>query len=75
MLNSRFVVPLANREHDLALADRRLNPEFDIVGEKMVMLTHFAAVVPANLLRSPVASLVDDEYVIGIALDMLISGF
>ncbi|MEH3102958.1 MAG: CcdB family protein [Sphingomonas phyllosphaerae] len=75
MLNSRFVVPLADREHDLAFADRRLNPEFEIAGEKVVMLTHFAAAIPASLLRSPIASLIDQEYAVGIALDMLISGF
>lgn len=75
MLNSRFVVPLADRKHDLALADRRLNPEFEVDGEKVIMLTHFAAAVPARLLRSPTTSLVDQEYAIGIALDMLISGF
>ncbi|MDE0880405.1 MAG: hypothetical protein OSB00_17370 [Sphingomonas bacterium] len=39
------------------------------------MLTHLAAAVPVTALGPVVASLVDQEYVIGAALDMLISGY
>lgn len=69
-LNSRFVVPL--RPHsDVQGQDQRLNPVLVIKGERYVMQTHLAASVLASLLRSRVASLSEDEYRIGAALDML----
>ena len=73
-LNTRFVVPL-RAEQDHAGGDERLNPVFVIDGQRVVMLTHFAAAVSARLLRSPIASLEARDYEIGRALDMLIGGF
>jgi toxin CcdB len=73
-LNSRLVVPLRSaRAH--AASDRRLNPHFLILGEEYVMQTHFAAAIPSKLLRHPVESLVEHEFVIGAALDVLIGGY
>lgn len=73
-LDSRFVVPLRSpHAHDTS--DRRLNPRFSLLGEELVMLTHFAAAVPARMLRQPVASLVAKEYEIGRALDVLTAGY
>ena len=73
-LNSRFVVPLATA-HEVRGEDPRLNPTFRVDGGEVVMLTHFAGAVPARDLHKPIASLGEHEYVIGAALDMLISGF
>ncbi|WBH15254.1 CcdB family protein [Sphingomonas radiodurans] len=73
-LNSRLVVPLRNAERYNS-SDHRLNPRFSICGEEWVMLTHFAAAVPAKVLRQPVASLIAQEYEIGRALDVLIGAY
>ena len=73
-LNTRFVVPLGPQaEH--AGADALLNPVFVADGQRLVMLTHLAAAIPANLLRTAMTSLEAHEYEIGRALDMLIGGF
>ncbi|WP_267347928.1 CcdB family protein [Sphingomonas sp. GM_Shp_2] len=72
-LNSRFVVPLLPYE-GVRGEDRRLNPIFTVHGHEHVMQTHFAAAVPAHLLRKPAGTLIEQEYVIGRALDMLING-
>ena len=72
-LNTRLVVPLIPFD-EAPIAGDRLNPLFDIEGG-VVMLTQFAASLPVTELRNHIASLVDQEYVIGAALDMLISGY
>lgn len=73
-LNTRFVVPLLPaREAPEPAA--RLNPVFELLGEPHVMITQFAAAVPATELGEKVASLSDQDIVIVNALDMLISGF
>lgn len=73
-LNSRFVVPLRSAHaHDAS--DQRLNPRFVLDGREMVMLTHFAAAIPAKMLRHPVSSFVEHEYEIGRALDLLIGRY
>lgn len=73
-LNTRLIVPLrSSAVHDSS--DRRLNPRFTLFGREHVMLTHFAAAVPARLLRHPVASLIAQEYEVSLALDRLIGGF
>jgi toxin CcdB len=72
-LNTRLVVPLMPAD-EAPVAGERLNPRFDIDGA-VVMVTQFAASLPVAELGSPVASLVDQEYAIGAALDMLITGY
>lgn len=73
-LNTRFVVPLLPVEEAPKPA-ARLNPVFDIQGETYVMVTQFAATVPASELKIRVMSLGEQGFAIGNALDMLISGY
>jgi len=73
-LNSRLVVPLRDAAQGLS-TNRRLNPHLSIGGVRYEMLTHLAAAVPVAALGPVVASLVDQEYAIGAALDMLITGY
>lgn len=73
-LNTRFVVPLLPVGEAPAPA-ARLNPIFDIHGEQYVMVTQFAATVPASELKTRVISLGEQDFIIGNALDMLISGY
>lgn len=73
-LRSRIVVPLRPPENVPAIS-ARLNPLFTIDGEELVMATHFLRAVDARHLADRVTSLREHEYVIKIALDMIISGF
>lgn len=73
-LNTRFVVPLLPAEAAPKPA-ARLNPLFELEGETYVMMTQFAAAIPAAELGEKVASLDNRDTVILNALDMLISGF
>lgn len=73
-LNTRLVVPLLPE----AAAPRpaaRLNPLFSVRGEKVVMVTQFAAAIPVRELGERVGSLLSEQDAIGNALDMLICGF
>jgi toxin CcdB len=73
-LNTRFVVPLLPAGEAPKPA-ARLNPVFELEGKSCVMVTQFAAAVPAAELGERVASLRDRDTAILNALDMLISGF
>jgi toxin CcdB len=73
-LNTRFVVPLASPD-DAVMVEPRLTPLLDVGGQELLMLTHFAAAMPANALGKPVASAADQMFIISNALDMLISGY
>lgn len=73
-LNTRFVVPLLPVEEAPKPADR-LNPVFELEGKPHVMMTQFAAAVPATELGEKTVSLSDRDIDIINALDMLISGF
>ena len=73
-LNTRMVVPL------LPVADapkpaRRLNPIFEIRGERHMMATQYMASVPVTVLKLPVANLSDRLDEITNALDMIFHGF
>lgn len=73
-LNTCIVVPL------LPLAEapepaKRLNPVFEVGSEPHVMVTQFLAAVPRSLLRSPVATLAEQDSAIMAALDMVLVGF
>jgi len=73
-LNSRVVVPLL----PLAIAPKPakiLNPCFEIAGESLMMATQFMAAVPANILRTPIASLQAERDVVVAAVDFLMQGF
>jgi toxin CcdB len=73
-LNSRFIVPL-RLYADMPGGDRRLNPVFAIHGTEYVMQTHLAAAISAKLLSKPTTSLIEHEYRIGSAIDMLTGSY
>ncbi|WP_281984979.1 CcdB family protein [Thalassorhabdomicrobium marinisediminis] len=73
-LNTRVVAPLMPRTHAPEPA-RRLNPEFEVEGTAVVMVTQFIAAVPAAILGQPVARLDTASDTITNALDMLTQGF
>jgi len=73
-LNTRIVAPLM-LEAVAPLPARRLNPTFEIDGERLVMITQFMAAVPSAELRRPVCSLAHEHDAIMNALDMIFSGF
>ncbi|WP_319544483.1 CcdB family protein [Ruegeria conchae] len=73
-LNTRVVVPLLPKPYAPKPATR-LNPEFMIMDEPVVMVTQFMAAVPTGVLKSPVGNLVDEFEKITVAVDMLMQGF
>lgn len=73
-LNTRFVVPLMAPEV-APVAARQLNPQFDVAGERLVMVTQFAAAIDNRLIGERVGSLAEEHPTIMNALDMLISGY
>ena len=72
-LNTRLVVPLLPIDEALKPAVR-LNPVFEVQGERLVMMTQFAASIPIRELGEIVQSLRLEQDVC-VALDMLIVGF
>ena len=73
-LNTRFVVPLLPLEPALC-GPPRLNPQFRVDGTIHVMVTEFAATVPARELARQVTSLADDYITIENAIDYLLNGY
>lgn len=72
-LNTRFVVPLLPPE----LAPKpggRLNPAFDVHGDRYVMVTQYAGALEQRELGRKVASLTEHDFEITRALDVLITG-
>jgi len=74
MLNTRLVVPLLPPEEAPKPA-ARLNPALEVEGQPVVMVTQFASAVMVRELGESVGSLLSEQDAIGLALDMLISGF
>ena len=73
-LNTRFCIPLQNP--DVApVAGRRLNPEFEVEGKPVRMVTQFAAAVPVRELGPRIANLDAHHATIRNALDMLLTGY
>ena len=72
-IESRFVVPLVRVDEAPEVA-RRLNPIFDIAGERFAMLTQAASAVRRRELGGVVTSLADRSFEVTGALDVLISG-
>jgi toxin CcdB len=71
-LSHRLIVPLIPR--DLApLPIAGLNPIFTIEGSEVVMMTHFAAAVPARELKRRIISLGHEHGRIMRAIDMLVT--
>ncbi len=73
-LDTRVVVPLL-REEDAPPPMARLNPVFDIMGRRHVMLTQSIATIRCRELGGVVLSLDEHHITIINALDMLLSGY
>ncbi len=73
-LNTRVVVPLLP-ESSAPAAAQRLNPVFEVQGQKVMMATQFLAAVPELELRVSAGSLAEQHDAISAALDMLFLGF
>lgn len=71
-LATRVVVPLLPANSTLAAT--RLNPVFDIEGDRFVMQTPMIVSLPKDRLTQPVASLDEFHLEIMAAIDMLWSG-
>ena len=72
-MNTRVVVPLIPISISPKPA-QRLNPVFEIGGERLVMATQYMAAVPLKELRPKVSSLADRRDEIVRAIDVLMSG-
>lgn len=72
-LETRVIVPLLPAA-GLPQASR-LNPMFEIEGERVVMSTQLIFAIPMDRLGAKVTSLAEEHLVIMNALDMLLSGY
>lgn len=73
-LNTRFCIPLIPPDA-APIAGKRLNPEFQISGKTVRMVTQFAAAVPIRELGASIDNLADQHTVIMNAIDMLTTGY
>jgi len=73
-LKTRIVVPLYT-DARLPVIFRDLNPWFDVLGERVVMMTQELASIEKRHLRRPVASIAQCREEITRALDLLFTGF
>ena len=73
-LTTRLVVPLLPPDY-APLPTRRLNPTFRVGTDEVVMMTHFAAAVPARTLGDVAGSLAHDYTTIMNAFDLLLTGY
>lgn len=73
-LQTCFVVPLMTPDEGPKCI-ARLNPQFDIEGEKLIMYTQFAGSIRKSDLGPATGSLADHDMTILAAIDMLISGY
>jgi toxin CcdB len=72
--DTRFVVPLLPLD-EAPIPAGRLNPLIEIDSVVHSMVTQFAGSVPVRMLGQTRGSLVEKEYEISNALDMLMTGF
>ena len=68
------VLPLAKAQAAKAAASTRLNPQFEVDGTSVVLLTQLIGVVPVRTLRKHVVNLDAQRSVIVGALDFLFEG-
>jgi toxin CcdB len=73
-LATRTVVPLLS-EDSAPKPIRELNPVFELLGKRYVMVTQAIASIPGRELKRSVASLTDHHDRITRALDILLLGF
>ena len=71
--NSRLVVPLVPPGGGLP-AMTRLNPIFDIAGQRLMMMTEFTTAISVRELRDVIGSLASHDLAIKGAFDYLING-
>lgn len=72
-LNTRFCIPLMSPD-EAPLAGKQLNPEFEVRGQTVRMVTQFAGAVPVRELGASIDNLTDQHTVIMNAIDMLTTG-
>ncbi|MCL4695498.1 MAG: CcdB family protein [Burkholderiaceae bacterium] len=72
-LPTRFVVPWAPRTAEQGLP-KRMSPQFDIAGRKLLLVPQEAGPIEARNLRRPVATLRAQSHLIVDALDSVVSG-
>lgn len=73
-LPTRFVIPLMKPDQGPAQA-AKLNPQFVVEGETLVLHPQYAGVVAKSSLSKPFASLARHEHDIQMALDFLFAGY
>ena len=75
-LESRMMVPLRSLKHfPKVKLSNRLTPVLTIKGEAFLLETPKMGAVPHRILKSPVASLSDEQDQITAALDFLFQGY
>jgi len=73
-LATRLVVPLCRPEVLGGKPAERLNPQFELVGRKLIMLTPELAGIPRKALGERVANLAEERGAIIAALDLAFTG-
>jgi toxin CcdB len=73
-LDTRFTVPLFLFD-DAPKPAGRLNPIFDVDGQRVVMMTQYAAAITKNLVGNRIGTLEREHDAIMGALDMLMIGY
>lgn len=73
-LTTRLSVPLANPDGSTQ-APPALCPLIVVKGKRFLALAHFAAPLPAKLLRRPVANVAPQATALVSAIDAVLSGF
>ena len=73
-LATRLTLPLAMPSASVARAPVALCPTMVVNGKRLHALAHFAAPLPAKLLRQPVANLTAQSSLLVAAIDAVLSG-
>ena len=74
-LPTRLAMPLALLDGRLGKAPAALCPLVTVNGQRLQALGHYAAPLPAKLLRRPVANLAAHSSMLVAAIDAVLSGF
>ena len=74
-LPTRLVVPLALPEASPGRAPAALCPLITVDGQRLRVLAHYAAPLPARLLREPVSNLAAQSSTLVAAIDAVLSGY
>jgi toxin CcdB len=73
-LRTRLVVPLFDMDDAPRPLIDTLNPVFTLSGGPVAMMTQYAAAVPQSHLGTAIGTLADEDYRVGRALDLLLTG-